>query len=151
MRTRLKDLPPNLRKQVEGQVPSKPKPHHKYGVGAKDRRTFRGIVFGSIWEKRVYQMLLNLVEDGRIGRQVPYELLPGYTRVDGKKIRQMLYLADFVVDGEIVIDAKGQETAAFQLKKKLFEYHYKKLIHLVSDSGNEWKNQENIKQLLSCR
>ena len=99
----------------------------------------------------MYQLLLGFIDDERIGRQVTYELMPGYTRVDGKKIRPIRYLADFVIDDTIVIDSKGRETEAFKIKKKLFEYQYKKLIHLVSDSGNEWKNQETLKQLVSCK
>lgn len=60
-------------------------------------------------------------------KQVPFELQPGYVNNQGKKIRPIVYVADFVYrkDGKLVVeDTKGFRTPEYKLKKKLFEYKY---------------------------
>jgi len=60
-------------------------------------------------------------------KQVPFELQPGYVNNQGKKIRPITYVADFVYrkDGKLVVeDTKGFRTQEYKLKKKMFEYKY---------------------------
>lgn len=60
-------------------------------------------------------------------RQVKFELQPAYTNNQGKKIRPITYIADFVYEKngkKIVEDTKGFKTKEYLLKKKIFEYKY---------------------------
>lgn len=60
-------------------------------------------------------------------KQVTFELQPGYTNNQGKKIRPITYIADFVYnkDGKTIIeDTKGFRTDTYKVKKKIFEYKY---------------------------
>ncbi len=91
------------------------------------------IQFDSINESRYYLKLLDEKRRGIVKKfelQKEFELVPAYEK-NGKKIRKMSYIADFVVqlaDNSIqVIDVKGIETDVFKLKKKLFEYRYRNL------------------------
>lgn len=62
--------------------------------------------------------------------QKRYELQPSF-KLNGKTIRSITYIADFVYiqdDVEIIEDVKGMRTKEYLLKKKLFEYKYKKEI-----------------------
>lgn len=62
-----------------------------------------------------------------IREQVPFELQPAYTNNKGKKIRPIIYIADFVYeqDGQTIVeDVKGVKTKEYMLKKKMFEYKY---------------------------
>lgn len=63
-------------------------------------------------------------------RQVKFELQPAYTNNQGKKIRPITYIADFVYEKngkKIVEDVKGSRktlTDSYKIKRKLFEYKY---------------------------
>lgn len=60
-------------------------------------------------------------------KQVTFELQPGYINNQGKKIRPITYIADFVYekDGKrIVEDTKGYRTDTYKVKRKIFEYKY---------------------------
>lgn len=60
-------------------------------------------------------------------RQVKFELQPAYTNNQGKKIRPITYIADFVYEKngkKIVEDTKGFRTDKYRIKKKIFEYKY---------------------------
>lgn len=60
-------------------------------------------------------------------RQVKFELQPAYTNNQGKKIRPISYIADFVYEKngkKIVEDTKGFRTDKYRIKKKIFEYKY---------------------------
>jgi len=89
-----------------------------------------GITFDSKKEANRYATLKQLerfgmIQDLRI--QVPFELQPGYTNNQGKKIKPITYIADFVYinSGEKVVeDTKGFKTKEYLLKRKLFEYKY---------------------------
>ena len=69
-------------------------------------------------------------------KQVVFELQPGYTNNQGKKIRPITYKADFVYEREgqkIVEDIKGSKltlTEAYKIKKKIFMYKYPEYIFL---------------------
>jgi hypothetical protein len=97
---------------------------------------YQGITFDSIKEKNRYIWLkdmerLGQIEDLRL--QVKYELIPGY-EINGKKIRNVSYIADFTyykvhkgdipVREPIVEDCKGYKTEVYKIKKKMFEQKY---------------------------
>lgn len=100
-----------------------------------------GIKFDSKKESKDWKELCMLEAAGGISnlrRQVPFVLQEGYTNNQGKKIRPILYLADFVYekDGKkYVQDSKGgkaTQTDVFKLKRKMFEYKYPEYIFIVS-------------------
>jgi hypothetical protein len=106
----------------------------------KNHRTeIDGIVFASKKEAQYYVDLKErlLKEDIRcFERQVEYELIPPYENAEGKKIKAMKYVADFVYmdksGKEHIIDVKGLVTDVFRLKKKVFEWRYPtKVIEVV--------------------
>lgn len=100
---------------------------NKYGA---HKTELDGITFDSKKEAKRYALLKQLERFGMISdlrRQVSFELQPGYTNNQGKKIRAITYVADFVYkqDGkEIVEDTKGFKTKEYQIKRKMFEYKY---------------------------
>ena len=75
-------------------------------------------------EKRRAIELELLLKAGKITdlkHQVPYILLPSFP-FNGKKYREIKYIADFVYfqDGKIIIeDCKGFKTETYRIKKKL--------------------------------
>ena len=96
------------------------------------------IIFDSINESKFYLYCLYLRAQKKLtdfSMQQEYELLPAYTNHDGKKIRKISYLADFVLtypdDSIHVIDIKGMETPVFKIKKKLFEFKYPYILECV--------------------
>ena len=108
---------------------------------------YNGIKFDSKLEARIYKELERLKEIDQIqflALQVPYELQEKYVNVAGKKIRSINYKADFVVikdSVEYVVDIKGMITPMFKLKKKMFEYKYNKILHIV-------KSNKGLRELL---
>ena len=108
---------------------------------------YNGIKFDSKLEARIFKELERLKEIDQIqfiALQVNYELQEKYVNVAGKKIRNISYKADFVVikdSVEYVIDAKGLITPMFNLKRKMFEYRYNKILHVV-------KSNKSLKELL---
>ena len=93
------------------------------------KTTAYGITFDSKKEADRYCELRLLEMAGKIqGLQLqhPFVLQPQYKK-NGKSIRAILYIADFVYyDLErkktIVEDVKGYKTKEYMLKKKMFEY-----------------------------
>jgi hypothetical protein len=85
--------------------------------------------FASKHEARRYEMLKLMLQAGAIKDlvlQPKFEVLPGYVK-NGKKIRAIHYVADFMYEteaGTVVGDAKGFKTKEYLLKKKMFEYRY---------------------------
>ena len=94
---------------------------------------YDGIKFDSVKEKNRYIGLKQLERLGviqNLQRQVKYLLQPSF-KLNGKTIRSITYIADFVYiqDGvEVIEDVKGMRTKEYLLKKKLFEYKYQKEI-----------------------
>ena len=90
-----------------------------------------GITFDSRLEARRWCELKLMERAGAISdlqRQVHFELQPSY-RKNGKTIRKIEYVADFVYRDNItkrtiIEDTKGMQTPVYKLKKKLFEYKY---------------------------
>lgn len=83
-----------------------------------------GIKFDSAKESRRYLELKEMHKAGEIERlrlQVPFVLVEG-KRIAGKKVRDIVYVADFVYykDGQMVVeDTKGMATREYLLKKKM--------------------------------
>lgn len=90
-----------------------------------------GIKFDSKKEGNRYLELKLLLKARKIRDlelQKKFELLPKY-KINGKTIRAISYVADFVYwdisKNEMIIeDTKGFKTEVYKLKKKLFEYKY---------------------------
>lgn len=89
-----------------------------------------GIVFASEKEANKYCELKLLKKAGLVKDfqcQVPYVLQDKYSS-NGKRIRAIKYIADFVVDENdgttTVIDTKGYRTKEYLLKKKMFLKRY---------------------------
>lgn len=89
-----------------------------------------GIKFDSRRESERYIILKHLQQIGVIKDlqlQVPFELQPKYV-IDGKTIRAIKYVADFVykdkLGNTVVEDSKGYRTKEYLLKKKMFEYKF---------------------------
>ena len=105
--------------------------HGKYNAVKTE---FGGIKFASKKEAEYYEKLLILKQAGEvvdIKLQPEFELQEGYVK-DGKKIRPIKYIADFMVaykDGRVeIIDVKGYKfKEVYLLKKKLFHYKFKHL------------------------
>lgn len=104
----------------------------RYSKYKSKKETVDGIKFDSKKEASRYKELKLLQKGGYITGlclQVPFVLQDAYIRVDGKRIRAIKYVADFVykdADGNIhVEDVKGMRTDVYNLKKKIFEKRYK--------------------------
>lgn len=89
-----------------------------------------GIAFDSKREAARYEALKEMEKEGAIydlRLQVPYTILPSMKDADGKTIRGIKYVADFVYrqnGEEIVEDCKGFRTDVYKMKKKLMLYKY---------------------------
>jgi hypothetical protein len=105
-----------------------------------------GYAFDSKMEARYYQQLKWLKMAGEIKSfklQPEYILQSGYKKGE-RKVRPVKYIADFLVthiDGtEEIIDVKGKATAAFLLKKKIFEYKYPDLtLKVLTEKNGAWR------------
>lgn len=94
-------------------------------------RTYDGIEFDSAMEMKYYRdVCVPMLESGEavdVKLQEAFELQPGFIH-DGKKVRPITYVADFVVtyaDGrQEVIDIKGMADTTAKIKRKLFWYRY---------------------------
>ena len=105
---------------------------HKY----RNRKTqIENIVFDSKKEAQRYCELKLLEKKGEISqlqRQVPFELIPAEVGADKKKLRSIVYIADFVyltekdgVPRKDIEDVKGVKTAVYRLKKRLMWHLYR--------------------------
>lgn len=114
----------------------------RYRVSKKEDRTFEGIVFDSKWESEVYKILKQQLPAEAIHRQVVFTIQPKFKSADGKAVREVQYIADFVLSPTpyipdtnpipadvIIMDAKGHVTDIFKLKNKMFMFKYGTIIH----------------------
>jgi hypothetical protein len=119
----------------------------RYKVSPKEARTYNGIVFDSKWESETYKLLSTLLPAGvNIHRQVTFLLQEKFKDQNGKGVREINYLSDFVITREtelqenvipsdaFVIDSKGHLTDIFKIKNKMFMYKYRALIHQVKSA-----------------
>lgn len=113
-------------------------------------------MFDSVLEMKYYRdVLCPLVKSGDVVEfelQKPYELQPEFIH-DGKKVRAVMYVADFFVrykDGyEEVVDTKGCPDSTAILKRKLFWYvypnvNYNWIVYSRIDGG--WCKYEVVKK-----
>ena len=114
-------------KQFE--LPEGPVPKNKFN---SMKCTVDGILFDSIMEARYYVFLCEQKGCGIVDSfvcQHPFELQPKFKK-DGKTIRPITYIADFLVQynngTEKAIDVKGRITKEFALKHKMFDYRFPK-------------------------
>lgn len=89
-----------------------------------------GIAFDSKKEAAYYEDLLLQQRTGAVKSielQPEFVLQPGYER-EGKKIRPIIYKADFKVteaSGHVYyVDTKGMRTQVYMIKKKMLLYKY---------------------------
>ena len=90
-----------------------------------------GYKFDSKKEAKFYQELKLRMLAGDIARfklKPKFVLQPAFVK-NGKKIRAITYIADFLIINndmsEEIIDIKGFVTDIFKIKKKIFEYVFK--------------------------
>lgn len=117
-----------------GHFPNEPKPS-KYGNKEVE---WGGDIFDSELEWTRWMVLMQMEAEGKIEklrRQVTIVLQPAF-EANGKKVRAIKYIADFVYDEIVkaigrpdfeirrlvIEDAKGFETDVFRLKWKLIQY-----------------------------
>ena len=116
---------------TEGETPKSA--GNKYGVSAKEDRTWNGRLYASKLEMNFHKVLLEHFQEDRIHLQVPFVLQPSFRLSFDKEIRrEVRYISDFVIGekpegnhippGSVVIDSKGFRTPDFNILKKLFEY-----------------------------
>ena len=105
--------------------------YNKYNAKKSE---YEGIVFDSRKEMTKYIELRAWQRAGHVTMielQPEFELQPGYIGPDGKKVRPIIYRADFLVTyaggRQVVIDTKGFKTKDFLLKKKILLYKYPKI------------------------
>lgn len=98
------------------------------------RTLLDGIRFDSAKEADYYCQLKILQKAGQVIKielQPKFELQEGFTSQFGKE-RPIIYKADFKVfykDGHIeVVDVKGFKTKEYNIKRKVFLYHYPQFI-----------------------
>ena len=100
---------------------------------------YKGVVYDSKKEaKRAYELEI-LQRAGLIHnleRQRSFELIPAYVNNKGKKVRPIIYIADFVYEKNgiyYVEDVKGSKkvlTDVYRIKKKIFEYKYPEYVFI---------------------
>ncbi len=89
------------------------------------RVTVDGITFDSMGEAAYWNQLCLMERSGLITgleRQVAFVLIPSQEGPDGKRLRPVKYVADFMyrdAGGRHVVDFKGVRTAVYKLKKRL--------------------------------
>ena len=101
---------------------------HKYNA---QKTVVDGIKFDSKKEAMRYEHLKNLEHVGKIDKlelQPRFVLMDGF-RYEGKAVRKIEYVADFVYRDlstyELIVeDVKGVKTDVYKLKKKLFLKRY---------------------------
>lgn len=101
---------------------------------------YGGNMYDSRKEMRRACALDMLVRCGRVRdleRQRRFILQDGYTTRDGRSIRPISYVADFVYyDNDrcawVVEDVKGVRTDVYKIKRKMFEFRYPEYVFLES-------------------
>ena len=123
----------------------------KYGA---KKVTIDGIKFDSKMESEYYLYLKEQKKNGEIKHfelQPVFELQPKFEK-EGKKYRPITYKSDFKVihndDSIEVIDVKGFTTPLFNLKEKMYHYHFEHPLTLITYSKIDggWITLENLKE-----
>ena len=106
------------------------KGRNKYNA---EKKVVDGIRFDSMAEAQMYTYLKTLEKAGKVRDltlQPKFILIPGFTSASGRKIRPLIYTADFKFfdiekDRERILDCKGFRTQVYEIKKKFFNYLHK--------------------------
>lgn len=118
-----------------GGTVAQPKRGNKYHA---KKTEIDGICYDSKHEAKDGQHLQKLESMGIISnlqRQVRFPLQKSFKNNQGKTVRSISYVADFVYerDGKkYVQDSKGVRTEVYKIKRKLFEYKYPEYIFIES-------------------
>ena len=108
--------------------PRNKKNRSKYG---NRKCTLDGISFDSVKEMNHYCDLKYLLLAGEISDlevHKPFELQPTFVDANGKRVRPIIYEADFVYkdkEGKMIIEdvkSKATKTPAYNIKKKMMAY-----------------------------
>lgn len=98
------------------------------------------IKFDSKKEAKAYNVLRQMLMAKLIKSfemQIKYELQPHFRNELGYMNRAITYKADFVVinnnDKEFIIDIKGYADQKFPIKRKMFEYKFKKMLYVIKN------------------
>lgn len=139
-----------------------PEARGRYKVSPKQDRTVDGIVFDSKWEARVFSLLRAKISKKHLHLQPKFLLQAKFRDTNGKMIREINYVADFLlgpvlkedelpdVNKHFILDAKGHLTEIYKLKEKLFLYKYRtpifkiKKLSDVSDIIDRYNTQYNL-------
>ena len=118
----------------------KPYPVTKNNKFHAEKTKVDGIEYDSKWEAQKGTELRRKEEIGIIKdlkRQVVFELQESFTNNQGKKMRPITYIADFMyfdceMGKTVVMDTKSKATRtdAYMIKRKLFEYKYPEYIFI---------------------
>lgn len=104
--------------------------HRSYNKYGNNKFEWRGEKFDSQAEWQYYMILCDRERKGEIRdlqRQVVFELQPSFKGRDGKVVRAIKYIADFVyydtdTGQRHIIDVKGMKTEVYKLKCKIMAY-----------------------------
>jgi len=121
---------------------------NKYHVSPKVERTYDGIVFDSKFEMQAYKLLVSNLGKDYFTLSPVYELQPGFRDEQGKAIRAIKYVGDFLIqynNKEYIVDTKGMETPVFKMKEKMFKYVFKKRIYKIKSKKRMLEFIHNIK------
>ena len=101
---------------------------------------YNGVLYDSkkeAYRARQLDLLFKAGKISRLERQVKFCLQEGFVNNQGKKIRPIDYIADFVYYDEekklmVAEDSKGFRPKEYILKRKMFEYKYKDYLFIES-------------------
>lgn len=101
-----------------------------YNKFSNDKVEHNGMKFDSRAEFEYYLLLEYKQKRGEIRdlqRQVPFTLQPSFKDSNGKTVREIKYIADFVyydTDTGIrhIVDVKGMKTEVYKIKAKIMAY-----------------------------
>ena len=127
-----------LKKKADPEAPAL----NKYGVSAKEDRTWEGRLYASKLEMNFHKTLLEHFPADKIHVQTAFVLQPAFRMSFDKDLRrEVRYISDFVIGdkpdgniippGSVVIDSKGFRTPEFNILKKLFEHATGHPLHLL--------------------
>lgn len=79
--------------------------------------------------------------------QVSFELQPSFKANNGRTIRKMEYIADFVyfdnvLNKKVVEESKGFKTEVYRIKCKLFQYKYPDLVFIETGLSKKKKKKK---------
>jgi len=130
-------LPPEMQRQALQKMIAQQKPASAPIVKAEPKyhntpTDSRGITFDSAKEARRYDELMLMLRAGTVSDlklQVNFTLQEGFKTTDGKRIKPIIYKADFTYhrSGELVVEdvkSEATRTKTYLIKKKMLRDKY---------------------------